>query len=105
MNNTKRWIAVISGGTLALYGLTRRSPGGIVLVFGGSYLLYRGLTGQHLAYRDNQTGLETESRNPFEQGWQEQPGDAIDPTDIIDEAVWETFPASDPPAWMSSRVR
>lgn len=37
--------SMVGGGLLALYGLSRRSPGGILLAGLGGYLLYRGIAG------------------------------------------------------------
>jgi uncharacterized membrane protein len=41
----ERWAALIGGGVLAAYGLTRRSWGGWTLAAAGGTLLYRGATG------------------------------------------------------------
>ncbi|HEU5102298.1 MAG TPA: SRPBCC family protein [Roseiflexaceae bacterium] len=47
----ERMAGAIGGPLLALYGLTRGTPGGIVLAASGGYLLYRSLTGHCPAYK------------------------------------------------------
>jgi len=47
----ERMASVVGGPLLALYGLTRATPGGIVLAATGGYLFYRGLTGYCPAYQ------------------------------------------------------
>jgi uncharacterized membrane protein len=44
VGDVERWLSVIGGGALVLYGL-RRSLGHLALMLGGSALVYRGLTG------------------------------------------------------------
>jgi uncharacterized membrane protein len=39
----ERWISLAAGGILTLFGLSRRSTGGVALALGGAALLYRGL--------------------------------------------------------------
>jgi len=46
----ERWASVIGGGTLALYGLARRSLGGLALAGLGGSLIYRGATGHCSCY-------------------------------------------------------
>jgi uncharacterized membrane protein len=99
MNNIKYWFMVI-GGALIFYGLTQRSLKGTAFIFSGGYLVYCGLTGQRLFKRDAQ--LDAESSGRFEQRTQRQMDRTIDPADVVDVAVWGTFPASDPPAWMAA---
>jgi uncharacterized membrane protein len=46
--NSAQWTFLIGGGSLVVYGLTRRSLGGAALAFLGGDLIYRALTGRHL---------------------------------------------------------
>ena len=43
VNEPERWIAVVGGAALAAYGLTRRSPGGLLLAGLGGFFIWRGL--------------------------------------------------------------
>jgi uncharacterized membrane protein len=43
-----RWSAVLGGGALAVYGLTRRSPGGIALATAGGVVAYLGARSNNL---------------------------------------------------------
>src|SRR4051794_23372689 len=53
----ERWASLIGGGALALYGLSRRSPGGIALALIGAGLAYRGASGHCSVYQA--LGLDT----------------------------------------------
>jgi uncharacterized membrane protein len=50
VGDVERWLSIIGGGILALYGL-RRSLGNLVLITGGGALIYRGLTGHCVVYK------------------------------------------------------
>lgn len=45
VGQTERWVSALAGGALALYGLTRRSRGGVALAVAGGALVHRGITG------------------------------------------------------------
>jgi uncharacterized membrane protein len=47
----ERLAGAVGGPLLALYGLTRGTPGGLLLAAGGGYLLYRSITGHCPAYQ------------------------------------------------------
>jgi uncharacterized membrane protein len=47
----ERMVGAIGGPLLALYGLTRATPSGIVLAAGGGYLFYRSITGHCPIYQ------------------------------------------------------
>jgi uncharacterized membrane protein len=51
VDDAERWVSGISGAALALYGVRRRSVGGIALTALGAALLYRSLTGRSPLYR------------------------------------------------------
>ena len=80
----ERWISVLTGGALALYGLSRRSViGGLVMSLGAT-LAYRGITGHCPVY--GQLGIDTTAQTAG--------ADAV-----VHEASQDSFPASDAPAW------
>ena len=51
VGSAERWACAIGGGALAVYGLTRRSPGGLLLSALGAGMLYRGTTGHCNVYQ------------------------------------------------------
>ena len=93
----ERLSSLLGGGLLVLYSLGRRSPRAIGFILGGGYLIYRGLSGHCPVYE----ALQVSTAGPqlrFDEEYHDQPDGTIDTNDFYDEAVWETFPASDPPA-------
>lgn len=58
----ERWASLVAGGALALFGLTRRSPGGLALALFGGGLIYRGASGHCPAY--TALGVNTAETHP-----------------------------------------
>ena len=50
IGSAERWVTAFAGGTLATYGLIRRSPASLALAAAGAYLVARGATGHCPAY-------------------------------------------------------
>jgi uncharacterized membrane protein len=84
VGTVERWVSVIVGGAIALYGLRRRSIGGSLLTSLGATLAYRGMTGHCPVYAT----LRIDTAGPPARG------DAL-----VHEASEDSFPASDAPAW------
>lgn len=58
----ERRLSTIGGGALVLYGLSRRSLGGLLLALAGGNLVYRGTTGHCTVY--NALGVSTAAQAP-----------------------------------------
>jgi uncharacterized membrane protein len=59
VGQTERWASALAGGALAIYGLTRRTWGGVVLALVGGTLIHRGSTGH--CYMYDALGVDTAS--------------------------------------------
>lgn len=57
ISETERWVSMGAGATMALYGLTRRSTGGLVLAGFGAWLFQRGASGHCMTY--DMLGIDT----------------------------------------------
>jgi len=93
----ERRALLASSAALIVYGLARRTWGGLGLALLGGALLYRSIAHQHETGEIVRIKGQPADRQPNQPS--EQHSGNLDP---VIETSEESFPASDPPAWIGS---
>jgi hypothetical protein len=99
VGNLERRLSVVGGLFTLVYLLSRRPKirVGLPLFLEAGYMLYRGITGHCMVYEA--IGLDhAADRNHSWRPDQQRTG-LVDPVEVASE---DSFPASDPPGWVSS---
>jgi hypothetical protein len=87
-----------AGATLVALGLRQKSIGGLLLALAGGALVYRGAKGYCNLY--SALGLNTARPSAYKP--KERLARPSPSRDAVEEALLESFPASDPPAMKSA---
>ncbi len=103
VNDWERLASLLVGGT-TLFVLSRRLFAYLALAGAGAYLVWRGLTGRCYLYETANLDTRTfgSDSGPREEETSKQDtveSRGAEKRDIVEEASWESFPASDPPAF------
>lgn len=96
----ERWLSLIGGTVLTIFGLGKKSLGGLLFALAGGYLIYRGARGHCYLYE-----LLGISPDPYATMLppESTPPPSIDQGDEVLESSWESFPTSDAPSWTMGR--